>query len=291
MDLTAVQRGNRVVARFTVPRLTTEGMDIKGDVMLDLRVGPPTDPLQEDSWAAGATPITPGSISKGAATYEIPTAEWTGKSAVVGVRVIAENGKSSRWSSLVMVPVVAPLEVPQDVRAQATAGGVRLTWNARGMDFRIFRRTGNEPFMRMADTPQAPWTDASTLFGQAYVYQVQTVEKLSDDHEAESDLSPATSITPVDTFPPAIPAGLRATATSNSVELSWDADTDSDLAGYRVYRAVPGGQFAKIADVNTVPAYSDHAVETGKTYRYSITAVDQLGNESERSTEATVTLE
>jgi len=68
MDLTAIQRGNRVVAGFTLPRLTTEGMDIKGDLMLDLRIGPPTDPLEEDAWAAGAAPIAPGSISKGGAT-------------------------------------------------------------------------------------------------------------------------------------------------------------------------------------------------------------------------------
>jgi hypothetical protein len=291
MNLTAVQRGNRIVARFTVPHVTTEGMDIKGDLMLDLRIGSPTDPLQEDQWAAGATPVPRGSIHDGGATYEIPTAAWTGKDAVVGVRVIAGNGKSSRWSSLLTVPVVAPPDVPRDVRAQSTPGGVRLTWTARGMDFRIFRRTGVEPFMRMADAPQAPWTDASAEFGKTYGYQVQTIDKLADDHEAESDLSQEASITPADTFPPAVPAGLRATATSSSVELSWDPDSDADLAGYRVYRAGPGGPFEKIADVSAVPAYSDHAVEAGKTYRYSITAVDQSGNESERSPEAAVPVE
>lgn len=290
-DLSAVQRGNRIVARFTVPHLTGEGMAIKGDLMIDLRIGPPTDPPQEDLWAAGATPVVQGSIGNGSATYEIPTAAWTGKDAVVGVRVIADTGKSSRWSSLVVVPVVAPPEVPGEVRAQGTAGGVLLTWRARGMDFRIFRRTGSEPAIRIADTQQAPWTDASAQFGKTYVYQVQTIEKLAGDREAESELSQEASITPVDTFPPAVPAGLRVTGTSNSAELSWDSDTDSDLAGYRVYRAAPGGPFEKIADVTTVPAYSDHAVETGKTYRYSITAVDQLGNESARAPEATITLE
>jgi fibronectin type 3 domain-containing protein len=39
----------------------------------------------------------------------------------------------------------------------------------------------------------------------------------------------------------------------------------------------------KIADVSVVPSYSDRKVEAGKTYHYSISAVDQAGNESPRS--------
>jgi hypothetical protein len=291
VDLSAIQRGNRIVVRFTVPKLTGEGMPIKGILKLDLRVGPPTEPLQDDVWAASAPPVEPASIENGTATYEIPSAPWTGKDAVLGVRVTAENGKSSRWSNLLTVPVVAPPETPADVAAMNTAQGVSLSWRATGTDFRIFRRLGNEPFARIADTPQSPWTDTSTEFGNTYVYQVQTIDKLAGDHEAESDLSQTASITPIDKFPPAVPAGARATATSNSVELSWDADTDPDLAGYRVYRAAPGAPFQKIADTSTVPAYSDHAVEPGKAYRYSVSAVDQSGNESTRSPEVAVTLE
>src|SRR5690349_12841726 len=77
-DLTAVQRGNRIVARFTVPRLTTEGMSIKKDLMLDLRIGPAPDPFQQDLWAAGARPVPVGVVENGSATYEIPSAAWTG---------------------------------------------------------------------------------------------------------------------------------------------------------------------------------------------------------------------
>jgi fibronectin type 3 domain-containing protein len=32
-----------------------------------------------------------------------------------------------------------------------------------------------------------------------------------------------------------------------------------------------------------LPAYSDHGVEHGKTYRYEVSAIDQKGNESARS--------
>ena len=33
----------------------------------------------------------------------------------------------------------------------------------------------------------------------------------------------------------------------------------------------------------TIPSYSDHQVEHGKTYRYAVSAIDKSGNESARS--------
>ena len=99
----------------------------------------------------------------------------------------------------------------------------------------------------------------------------------------ESDLSASVSLTPVDKFPPAVPAGLRASTAPNSIELNWEPNAEPDLAAYRVYRAIAGGPFEKIADVTAVPSYSDRATEHGKTYRYAITAIDRSGNESPRS--------
>ncbi len=290
-DLNAVQRGNRIVARFTVPRLTTEGMTIKKDLVLDLRIGPAPEPFQADLWAAGAAPVPPGLVENGSATYEIPSAPWTGKEAVLGVRVTGSNGKESGWSNLVVIPVVAPLPVPADLHADNTAPGVRLTWQAPGMDFRVFRRSGTDTFASIAETPAPPWTDTTTEFGKTYVYRVQTIAKLDNNREAESEFSPEVSITPADQFPPAVPSGLRATATPNSVELTWDANTEGDLAGYRIYRAAAGGPFEKIADGSTLPTYSDRAVERGKTYRYAVSAVDQAGNESMRSAVVEAALE
>jgi fibronectin type 3 domain-containing protein len=38
----------------------------------------------------------------------------------------------------------------------------------------------------------------------------------------------------------------------------------------------------------TLPTYSDHNVEHGKTYRYQVSAVDQKNNESAKSAVAEV---
>ena len=90
--------------------------------------------------------------------------------------------------------------------------------------------------------------------------------------------------------PPAPPAGLNAATAPNSIEISWEGNTEPDLAGYRVYRSTGAGPFEKIGDL-VVPSYSDRAVEHGKTYRYAVSAIDKSGNESARSGPVEATLQ
>jgi hypothetical protein len=137
------------------------------------------------------------------------------------------------------------------------------------------------------DAQQPQWTDANAEFGKQYTYQVQTIVKLGDNKQAESDLSAEAAITPADTFPPAVPSGLRPSAAVNSIELAWDRNNESDLAGYRLYRATVTAAAAapleKLADIGQNPSYSDRNVEHGKTYRYALSAIDRVGNESPKT--------
>src|SRR5262249_11469321 len=139
-----------------------------------------------------------------------------------------------------------------------------------------------DSFALAATVPQPQWTDPNTDFGRAYTYRVVTVKKLNNDREAESDPSAEVTFQPADTFPPAAPAGLRPNPAPNTMELTWDRNTETDLAGYRVYRATAAGAFEKIGEAQ-IPSYSDRNVEHGKTYVYAITAFDQAGNESPKS--------
>jgi hypothetical protein len=289
-DLAAIQRGSRIMAQFTVPPRTTEGVAIKTPLKLDLRIGTAEPPFNQEVWAARATEVPEGPIDNGVARYEIPAAAWTGKEATLAVRVLSARGKTLGWSNFVNLPVVAPPERPAELRAEATAAGVRLTWRARGESFRIYRRTGSGGFAPLANVPQPSWTDSAAEFGTHYFYQVQTIVKLSNNAEAESDVSEEAGITPVDVFPPAVPAALNAATAPNSIELSWEGDTEPDLAGYFVYRSTGGGPFAKIGELTQTPSYSDRAVEHGKAYRYAVSAIDKSGNESARSGPVEATL-
>lgn len=283
-ELRAVQRGSAVLVDFSVPQLTTEGMAIPAPAKLDLRIGTAGDPFDARQWAEQAAHIPEPDIDNGAARYRIPAADWIGKDAIIGVRVIGGNGKASDWSPFEVVPVVPPPGTPRDLTAQATPDGVRLTWDARGDVFRVFRRAGEETAFTVAATVGQPhWTDPGTDFGTRYAYAVQTAVKLPNGKEAESERSEVVAVTPQDVFPPAAPKGLRGSPAMNSVELAWDANAEPYFASYRVYRSEGGGAYERIAEGLAVPAYSDRKIAAGKGYSYQVTAVSRTGYESERS--------
>ena len=281
-DLAAIQRGGRIIVHFSVPARTTEGHPVPPPVRLDLRAGT-ADRFEENEWAAAARQIPPGALENGIARYEIPAADWAGKEVIFGVRVEAGNGKQSGWSNLVVVPVVAPPEKPNPVAPVVTEQGVHLTWQGRGSEFRVLRKIDDGDFATVATVKTPEWTDTGIEFGKRYRYLIQSIVDLGNSKQAESDLSAEASVVPRDIFPPAAPKGVQASNAPNSIELSWERNTEEDLNGYRVYRAEGNGALEKIADVSVVPSYSDRKVEHGKTYRYAITAVDQAGNESPRS--------
>jgi hypothetical protein len=297
-DLAATQRGANIIAHFVVPSLTTEMIPIKGALDLDLRAGPSLTPWNLAAWLATARRVAPDHLTTippakpnlpegQVAEYLFSASAWTGKDIVIAARVLGENGKPSNWSTLVTIPLVAPLLKPTDLKATPMANGIQLSWHGPGDHFHVLRRetgAGAGAFVELGVTTAPEYLDKTAEYGKGYTYVTMAFTEVAPHQEAQSDLSGEASI-PLyeDKFPPAAPAAVRAIASTASIELSWDANTEPDLAGYRVYRSTDGGAFEKIADVNELPAYSDRAVEHGKTYRYAITAVDKSGNESERS--------
>jgi fibronectin type 3 domain-containing protein len=104
----------------------------------------------------------------------------------------------------------------------------------------------------------------------------------------------------LDVFPPAIPTGLvavataadAAAATDASIDLSWQPNTEADLAGYEVYRREDQTPWQRISGDQPVigPAFHDAHVLAGHTYSYGVSAVDKGGHESGRSQEAQETV-
>ena len=97
-----------------------------------------------------------------------------------------------------------------------------------------------------------------------------------------------------DTIAPTAPVGVGATPAVGQVELSWTANTETDLAGYNVYRSTTP-PVTKGTPLNgallTNPTYADTSVVNGTTYFYAITAIDTSGNESNPSDEVSATPE
>ena len=70
-----------------------------------------------------------------------------------------------------------------------------------------------------------------------------------------------------------------------SLLVTWIANTDSDLAGYKVYYGTQPGTYGTIADVQKATSYQISNVQNGSTYYVVVTSYDNSGNESSHSTE------
>jgi len=76
-------------------------------------------------------------------------------------------------------------------------------------------------------------------------------------------------------------------ATTSSATLTWNPNTESDLAGYKVYRATASGAYGvPVATLSgNVTSYVSAGLQVGTTYYFVVTAYDSAGNESPRSAE------
>lgn len=94
-----------------------------------------------------------------------------------------------------------------------------------------------------------------------------------------------------DTTPPAAPTGLAASAGDSQVSLDWADNSESDLAGYNLYRSTTsGGGYAQVnTSLVTSSTLTDTGLTNGTTYYYVVAAVDATGNESAYSNEASAT--
>jgi len=78
---------------------------------------------------------------------------------------------------------------------------------------------------------------------------------------------------------------LIASAHAQQVNLTWDANTETDLQAYKVYRGTASRTYSSSANVGNSTNCTISGLETGKTHYFSVTAVDSAGNESGYSNE------
>jgi hypothetical protein len=291
-DLTVVERGDQIVVSFSTPPRTTDNLPIKQFSTIDLRVGPTVTPFDFDRWSASAKryevappePNDPDNPRPNAMSKSIPVPEWVGKRVAVAVRTaVKRKDHYSPWSNRAVLQVIPPL-TPPAIKLQSTAQGVRITWATEGerIEYRVFRQgPGDTAPLEIGTSGKPEYLDTTSQYDTRYEYSVVAAEG-----QAESLPSESVAVTPIDIFPPSVPAGVTALVTPEGIELSWQRSPESDLKGYYVYRSVSGGSFVRQNGLINLPTYSDRDVKHGDTYRYEITAVDQKNNESDKSAAA-----
>ncbi|MEX2301628.1 MAG: fibronectin type III domain-containing protein [Bryobacterales bacterium] len=295
-NLTARQTPEGIVLEWTWPRMTTEGVplndlarfDVYGwevapgspvpDAALFERESRPLGAIEGDELA----PYGPGERVR----FVLDAAPLMGKHVTLGVRAESERGRSVGFSDLVVVEVIAPPAKPGQPSATLTRDAIVVEWPAveRASGYTI-ERSGEPqgPFETIGQSGSTTFRDAGYRVGELHVYRVRAIAGTVPGGAAGPPSEPV-SITPSDVFAPARPSGVREVATETAVELSWEQNGEPDLAGYRVRRWQEGSEPAPIHD-ELLPAasYSDPGVARGQEYLYTVTAVDEEGNESEPS--------
>lgn len=301
-DLTAQRAGNQIALRWTMPRRTTDKV---------LLVGKQTAVVCRSEGSGTCTVVGKAGFAPEATasfTDTLPAALAAGPPRPLTYTVEVENslGRDAGPSNAVVTAAgVAPPRMV-DLRARAQADGIVLSWTANGVEqtVRIQRvlvakkgaaktKVPAEQTLEFTGVDEGRVLDRDATLDHTYIYTAQRIAKLAmsgQRMEVASAPSQSMTINARDLFAPAVPSGVEAVADpeAHAIDLSWQPDTEADLAGYRVYRREAGSNAAPVrlsGAVDAVPSFRDATAAAGRRYEYSMSAVDRDGNESARSAE------
>jgi hypothetical protein len=324
-DLTATRRGNKVDLEWTLPRKNTDRTIIKHNPTTQLCRHEGTMLMAKCEIVAVIPPPTlkpaerekneqpPGPVHIHYVDTLPPELGLKNPAGFVmyGVEEINLHGRSAGISNQVPIPITPTIAPPDQVSAEISAEGVRVTWSGpqpptppAGVTYlyRVMRRPVGAPgYIVIDDVPPSAtgsYLDKTFAWEQKYQYRITTLSQVQANGlnaGVEGGDSPPAEVYTKDIYPPAQPAGLQAVYSSVGqkpfIDLSWAPNQEGDLAGYNVFRWTAGAEPHKLnTQLTQVSSYRDEAVEPGKTYFYSVSAVDLRNNESPRSAEASETV-
>ncbi|MDX1430942.1 MAG: CARDB domain-containing protein [Gammaproteobacteria bacterium] len=133
------------------------------------------------------------------------------------------------------------------------------------------------------------WDTTALAEGASFVVTLE-------GEDLSGNVATATVTVVVDNTPPGVPTGLTALATGNDVRLDWDANTESDLLGYLLFRDerlanVDGVAIGDLDQFALADAGYDDDDVTDGVHAYAISAIDRAGNVSDVSAPVEVVID
>ena len=248
-----------------------------------------TRPVPEPKASPATTAAPPTPAAPAVAGSAVLTRLYT----VLGVSAKGARGPAS---ARMTVPLLAAPGRPRPGTTSFDQSSVTITWlppaaasdEAPGVTYNVYPYSAPAAAAAAAAaaaTPPAPinpapieattYTHDGAVPGSAQCFVVRSVAAVGTA-AIEGDPSDPICVTPVDTFPPAVPTGLAAVSGSGAINLIWDANKDADLGGYVVLRGEAPGDTLQPLTAQPIreTRYVDRAVQPGVTYVYAIVAVD-----------------
>lgn len=212
-----------------------------------------------------------------------------------GVRVRDRRGRPSPLVVAKDLTTVKPVAAPSALAGEASADGVRLTWEAaEGATYNVYRGplggTLSERPLNVQPITKPDDLDTTVESGKTYRYVVRVVAAAGPPYR-ESASSNVAVVSASDRFAPGPPSGLVAVQEGNAVRLFWNPGPENDIDGYQVYRQSGDAAFLRVgAGIVRQPSFLDAGVTAGTVVRYRVTAIDraETPNESGPSAEVDV---
>jgi hypothetical protein len=169
-----------------------------------------------------------------------------------------------------------------------------LSWDAVTGDvtgYKIYYGTSSGSYINSKDAgnvTQYPLANLSLEVGTTYYFVVRAYNA-----SGESESSNETSYTlpsPEDSTPPLAPQGVTASTSDVNINLNWQANSEPDLSGYKVYYGNSSRSYGPSIPTGNVTNYTIDNLEPGNTYYLAVAALDSAGNESGYSAEVVETI-
>ena len=195
----------------------------------------------------------------------------------VTVSLIVSGGGTTASPSILLNPT--------SLSFSGTAGGT----NPLARTMNLLNTTGGTLTWSM--TESAAWLALNTTAGTTTTETDQVSASVNIQGLAAGTYNTVIAVTAsgAANSPQQIPVSLTlsqpAPITTGSVGLSWTANTEPDLAGYKVYIGTQSRLYNPPITLGPVAAYNAANLTTGRTYYFCVSAFDSAGNESPCSTE------
>ena len=209
------------------------------------------------------------------------------------VRAVDPDGNAGPRSQPVSV-TTRGFAIPRNVRATSGVQKITLTWTANtepeltGYEILRFTDPTHETPDKTFSSVLTTYVDTPVTADHPFVYRVRAVGIAN----VKSELSPPVSAQATESAPVlAAPRNVRASAGIGHITITWSANTEAELIGYRVMRYTDPAQTEAEATFTTVQTtYVDSPLVSGQTYVYRVQALGTNNEESERSLYASATV-
>ncbi len=125
--------------------------------------------------------------------------------------------------------------------------------------------------------------------GTTYFYKIGSVDRSSN--QADTTITAGfKTLSSADTEAPKTPTNVAGTAGSSQIILTWDANSEADLAGYNLFRRTADDDFVEIASRVVATSYTDLGLVNGTSYDYQLTAIDRASTPNQSNPSTTLTL-